>query len=256
MHTITVDDEQIAVTSLQRLLRKVDPDGIHEGFIYADDFLRAVEEKLPDIAFVDIDLAGTDGITLTQQLTERYPELNIILYTGHPEFKPDAMDAFASGYLVKPVTLPELQTALSHLRHPLRTIKVRCFGHFEVFVNDKPMKFERKDSKEVLAYMIDRRGAEVSDDELRALLWPDEEDLSKKRNYIHNIIYDIRNTFAANGLEEVIISRHGFYSVNVSKLSCDYYDYLDGKPVKAAILHEYMEQFGEWSRKTKHALFP
>lgn len=255
MHTITVDDEQHAVKSMQRLLRKIDPEGIHEGVLYADAFLRYIEENQPEIAFVDVDLPGIDGITLMKQASQLVPDMNIILYTGHPEFKAEAMDSFASGYLVKPVTLPDLERVLANLRHPLRSIRVQCFGHFEVFVNDIPLKFERKGSKEVLAYLVDRRGAEVSDDELRALLWADEEDSAKKRNYIHNIIYDIRSTFSSFGIADVINSRHGFYSINVKKIRCDYYDYLDGKQVRAAKLGEYMEQYSQWSQKTKAALF-
>ena len=255
MHTITVDDEQLAIRALQRMLRRIDPEGVHEGVLYADDFLRYVEEHQPDIAFIDVDLAGTNGLRLTERLSEIAPELNVILYTGHPEFKAEALDSFVSGYLVKPVTQPDLEKVIAHLRHPVRCIRVQCFGHFEVFVNDIPLKFERKGSKEVLAFLIDRRGAEVSDEEIRALLWEDGE-IASKKNYIHNIIYDIRNTFAALGIEDVIISRHGYYNINTGKLRCDYYDYLAGKPVRTAQLREYMEQYANWSCKTKAVLFP
>lgn len=255
MHTITVDDEQIAVNSLLRLLRQIDPDGHHEGVIRAEQFMNYIAENNVDIAFIDVDLYGADGITLTKILSKNYPELNVILYTGHPEFKAEALDLYVSGYLVKPVLRADLEQALSHLRYPIRNVRVQCFGFFEVFVNEKPLKFARKDSKEVFAYLIDRRGAEVSDEMLRCLLWSEDEDTDKKKAYIRNIIYDIRNTFSSVGIEDIIFSRHGYYSVDIQKIKCDYYDFLNGKPVASLPLHEYMEQFSSWSVQTKEALF-
>ena len=255
MHTITVDDEQLAVNSLIRILKLVDPDGRHEGTIHAEQFLNYVAEHDVDIAFIDIDLYGTDGIRLTRRVSEMKPELNIVFYTGHPEFKPEALDLFASGYLVKPVTKADVERVISHLRYPIRKVRVQCFGFFEVLVNEQPLKFARKDSKEVFAYLIDRRGAEVSDEALRCLLWSEDEDTDKKKAYIRNIIYDIRNTFAALGIDDIIRSRQGYYCVNTQKLRCDYFDYLNGMQVRTAALHEYMEQFSSWAEETKQALF-
>ena len=255
MHTITVDDEQIAVNSLLRILRKINPDGQHEGVIRAEQFINYINSHDVDVAFIDVDLYDANGIALTRQLAKTHPKLNVILYTGHPEFKPDALDLFVSGYLVKPVTQPDLEQVLAHLRYPVRNVKVQCFGFFEVFVNDKPLKFGRKDSKEVFAYLVDRRGAEVSDEMIRYLLWSEEEDNDKKRTYVRNIIYDIRNTLASVGVEEIIISHQGYYCINVNKIKCDYYDWLNGIAVPTAQLHEYMEQFSSWSALTKQVLF-
>ncbi len=255
MHTITVDDEQPAVNSLLRLLRQVDPCGQHAGMVHTDQFLDYINTHDVDIAFIDVDLYDTDGLSLTKKLAKTHPELNVILYTGHPEFKPNALDLFVSGYRVNPVTRATLEQALTHLRYPIRNVRVQCFGFFEVFVNDKPLKFGRKDSKEVFAYLVDRRGAQVSDEMIRYLLWSEDEDNDKKRSYVRNIIYDIRNTFASVGIEEIIISHPRYYCINVNKIKCDYYDWLKGKSVPTVQLHEYMEQFSSWSLQTKNAIF-
>ena len=171
METIILDDEQAAINHLKRMLKRVDPDGTHTGVLTAEEFLKYIKTHNADAAFVDINLFNTDGMTITRQAAEIQPELNIIIYTGHPEYKAEALDLFVSGYLVKPVGIDDLKNVLSHLRYPLKNLYVQCFGHFEVFVNSKPMRFDRMDSKEVLAYLIDRRGAEVSDGELMNILW-------------------------------------------------------------------------------------
>lgn len=255
MHTITIDDERLAINSLIRILKAIDPEGIHEGVLRTMELWEYLNSHDVDVIFVDVDLFDLDGITLTKRLMEEKPQMNIVIYTGHPEYKADAMDLFASGYLVKPATEESVKNVLEHLRYPIQDIKVQCFGHFEVFCNQKPVKFERKDSKEVFAYLIDRRGAEVSEDELRFLLWADDEDSDKKKNYIRNIIYDIRGTFADFGIQDVILSSRGHYSANVKKIKCDYYDYLEGKTLPHARLGEYMEQYSNWSEMTKMKIF-
>lgn len=255
MHTITVDDEQLAINALLRILRKIDPTGHHEGVIRADQFMDYVKANDVDVAFIDVDLYGMTGIDLTKMLSNIKPRLNVVLYTGHPEYKPDAIDLFVSGYLIKPASKEDVEEVLQHLRYPIKQVRVQCFGFFEVFAGEQPLKFTRKDSKEVFAYLIDRRGAEVSDEALRCLLWAEEDDTDKKKVYIRNIIYDIRNAFAAVGVEDIIRSRQGYYCVNVGKIQCDYYDYLNGKTVRTARLREYMEQFSNWSCHTKNALF-
>ena len=116
------------------------------------------------------------------------------------------------------------------------------------------MKFERRDSKEVFAYLIDRRGAVVSADELVFLLWGETEKESKK-SYIRNLISDIRNAFASCGETGIVLNSRGFYRVDTSRIRCDYYDYLEGNAPVSAKMCEYMEQYMNWSWHTKEKLF-
>lgn len=255
MHTIIVDDETFAINALLRLLRRVDPNGIHTGVRRADEFMRYIESNPVDVAFVDVDLYGTNGIILVRKLAKKAPGLNVIIYTGHPKYKDEAMDLYVSGYLVKPVDEDDLRDALNHLRHPVKTLRVRCFGYFDVFCGTDLVKFSRKDSKQVLAYLIDKRGSEVSDEELRYILWSEEEDTEKKKGYIRTLIADIRQTLAQYGVTDVIDNSRGYYSVKLDSIACDYYDYLNGKQVSTAQLGQYMEQFSTWSYFTKKQLF-
>ncbi len=258
MVTAVIDDESLAVSALIRKLKKLDPNGSHEGFVRLPDFMDYADNNDIDVAFVDLDLGGTlNGIDLARHLSEKFPRMNIMIYTGHAEadYKAEALSLYVSGYLVKPVTEEELSEALSHLRHPIKELRVQCFGHFEVFYGTTPLRFDRKDSKEVLAYLIDKRGAMVSEDELRWLLFKEEEDGSEKRAYIRNIIYDIRKTLSRCGVpKEIVANTKGCYSVDRSMLRCDFYDFLDGVNVPAAKLGQYMEQYS-WAAPVRNGLF-
>lgn len=255
MRTITIDDERFAVNSLIRQLKTLDPKGEHVGVMQVDEFLEKIVESRYDIAFVDIDLRGMNGIALTKKVSDMLPELNIIIYSGHPEYKPDALDLYVSGYLVKPVYEDELKEALSHLRYPVKELSVRCYGIFEVFYGTEKVSFQRRDSKEVFAYLIDKCGSEVSGDELTELIFKDTADTDKKKNYLRNIIYDIRSTFSRYCDSEILLNTKGFYSVDMSKLKCDHYDYLTGRTAAMPKMDQYMEQYSSWSWHTKKSLF-
>lgn len=255
MNTITVDDETFAINSLLRLLKKTDPNGTHTGVRDSAAFIEYVKNNPVDIAFVDVDLYGSNGLDLVKQLSEINKEINVIMYTGHSQFKAEALDLYVSGYIVKPVNAEDLAEVLNHLRYPIKDLRVQCFGHFEVFYGSLPVKFDRKDSKEVFAYLIDKKGAEVSESELRYLLWADNEDTPKKKSYIRTIISDIRNTFSNCGENEIIFNSRGYYYINPERLKCDYFDYLNGKYVQFAKFGKYMEQYGSWADPTRKVLY-
>ncbi|MBR1824687.1 MAG: response regulator [Ruminococcus sp.] len=258
MITVTLDDEQLAVNSLTRRLKRIDPNGTHEGFVRMEDMLDFLENNQADIAFVDIDLGyAVNGLDLTKHLSEKYPGLNIFIYTGHSDadYRVQALDLYVCGYLVKPVSEEDIRTAITKVRTPIRELRVQCFGYFEVFYGTSPVKFERRDSKEILAFLIDKRGAEVSEEELRVILFKEGEDGDEKRTYIRNIIDDIRKTLGKYGVpKEMISNSKGFYSIDTSMLRCDFYDCLDGKNVPSARLGQYMEQY-PWAAGVKKHLF-
>lgn len=258
MITVTLDDEQLAVNALTRRLKRIDPNGIHEGFVHMEDMLTYLESNQADIAFVDIDLGySVNGLDLTKHLSEKYPGLNIFIYTGHSDadYRVQALALYVCGYLLKPVSEEELRLAITKVRTPIKELRVQCFGYFEVFYGTSPVRFDRKDSKEILAYLIDKRGAEVSEEELRYILFKESDDGNEKRVYIRSIIYDIRKTLSKYGVpKEMITNSKGAYSIDCSMLRCDFYDYLDGRNVPAAKLGQYMEQYS-WAQRVRRSLF-
>ena len=54
-----------------------------------------------------------------------------------------------------------------------RTVSIRTFGYFDVFVGDTPIVFRNKKSKELLALLVDRKGGYVTSEEAISFLWED-----------------------------------------------------------------------------------
>jgi two-component SAPR family response regulator len=52
-------------------------------------------------------------------------------------------------------------------------LRVQCFGNFEVFWKGKPLLFARRQTKELFAYLVDRKGASCTMGEIGCALWED-----------------------------------------------------------------------------------
>ena len=84
--TITItDDDALIVSLLQGYLQSID--GIEVLFTSnsGEELLASLDaaETLPNIALLDLKMAGMDGIEVTQQVKERYPEIKVIVISSH-----------------------------------------------------------------------------------------------------------------------------------------------------------------------------
>lgn len=72
----------------------------------------------PDIALVDITMPFMDGLQLTEKLKELYPEVSVVLITGHNEFEyaRKALKLGVEDYILKPFSKEELLLTLVNLR--------------------------------------------------------------------------------------------------------------------------------------------
>ena len=192
----------------------------------AVDFAR--REKC-DIAFLDIDLRDMNGLELAKSLKAINPYINIVFVTGHCEYALSAFEIYASGYILKPVSEKRIQESLNNLRYPInspKALRVQCFGNFEVYLNGQSMSFHYHKSKELLAYLISRRGALCSNGEVIAILWEDASKGESKKEYYKKVRADLRIQFEKYGLDDILIQQRGMLGVNVEKISCDYYDWI------------------------------
>ncbi len=248
MRTISVDDRQLAVNALIRVLKEIDPEGSHAGLISSVEAIRYVKSNDVDIAFLDIEMPDINGLVLAKALKDIKPNLNIVFVTGHMEYAFDAHKIFASGYLIKPASKEDILAVLDHLRNPIERahgkLRVRCFGSFEVFVDDEPLIFRRSKSKELFAYLIDNNGGLCSIGELLSVLWEDGENTPSRNSLIRTCISDLRKTFDEKGYPNIIKKEYNAVAVLVDELDCDYYNFLKKDPVAVnQYMGEYMKQY-------------
>ena len=241
MRVIVVDDEKLILQTEAAMIRTLLPESEVAAFSFMEDAMEYAGSNPIDIAFLDINLEVHSGIELAKKLQKMYPELNIIFCTGYSEYSMEALELYCSAYLLKPITAEKLQKALAKLRYPVRDkvegLHVRCFGNFEALCLGEPIRFKYAKTKEMLAYLIDRCGALLSNREIMAVLFENDD----KESYMRNLKADLVNTFRSLGIEDALAQEWGKIGIKTGKLHCDYYDYLNGK--KENFHGEYMTQY-------------
>ncbi|EME97422.1 response regulator transcription factor [Streptomyces mobaraensis NBRC 13819 = DSM 40847] len=89
-----------------------------------DEIVEAALRHRPDVAVIDIDLPGTDGLTAAAELRERLPECRTLILTnlGRPGTLRRALAAHVSGYLLKDAPPDELAAAIRRVAAGQRAI--------------------------------------------------------------------------------------------------------------------------------------
>ena len=252
MTIIALDDEELALEGLVDAIRACAPHAELHGFSYAEDVLEFIEAHPCDVAFLDVEMAGLNGVELAEQLKLRNPDVNIIFATGFSRYQGSAFDLHASGYLMKPITVEKVKKELANLRRPVpeeKRIQVQCFGNFEVYLDGIPLEFKYHKTKELLAYLVDRKGALCTNGEIIAKLFGDD----NHNAYLRSLRKDLLDTLETAGCADVITQQRGKLGLVPEAIRCDYYDWCDGKRMGNAYLGEYMAQYS-WSEYTNAAL--
>jgi CheY-like chemotaxis protein len=114
---LIVDDHELNVKLMRSVLRL-------EGFEVrtassADDALRSLDECVPDLVVMDVQLPGRDGLTLTRELRadERFRSLRIVAVTSYAmaDDRERAMRAGCDAYFSKPIDTRTFGPALHEL---------------------------------------------------------------------------------------------------------------------------------------------
>jgi two-component system LytT family response regulator len=108
---IIIDDEARSRHALRYKLLKYCPEiELMAECKNGDEGIIAIEEKKPDIVFLDIEMPRMNGFTMLQQLKNRNAEL--IFTTAYDHYAVRAIRCSALDYLVKPIEPEELKAAV------------------------------------------------------------------------------------------------------------------------------------------------
>ncbi len=79
------------------------------------DALEKVEEQLPDIVVMDINMPRMDGIESMGRIINKNKQIPIIINTAYSDYKDNFMSWAADAYIVKSSDLTELKTKIKEL---------------------------------------------------------------------------------------------------------------------------------------------
>jgi two-component system LytT family response regulator len=114
MKVLLVDDEELALARLRKLLAAYDDVIVVGEAGDGEQAIQAVAELRPDAVFLDIKMPGADGLEVVRSLGSRRPK--IVFCTAFDEYAVEAFELHAVDYLLKPVTRARLAVCIEHLR--------------------------------------------------------------------------------------------------------------------------------------------
>ena len=89
-----------------------------------DQVVPAALAHRPDVALLDVEMPGTDGISATARLREAAPDVRVLIVTtfGRPGYLRRALQAGASGFVVKDTPAAQLADAVRRVHAGLRVV--------------------------------------------------------------------------------------------------------------------------------------
>jgi len=89
-----------------------------------DEVVPAALSSAPDVALLDVDMPGLDGIEATAALRAAVPTCRVLIVTtfGRPGYVRRALEAGASGFVVKDTPARELADAVRRVHQGLRVV--------------------------------------------------------------------------------------------------------------------------------------
>ncbi len=105
---LLVDDEEDFVRTLAERIRMRDLDS--NVALNGQEALRIVEDDIPDVMVLDLRMPGIDGMEVLRRVRKAYPEVKVIILTGHGSKKDEeeARRLGAFDYLEKPADVNKL----------------------------------------------------------------------------------------------------------------------------------------------------
>lgn len=114
IRVMLVDDHTVVRSGLATFLVAYDDIELIAEAGSGEQALLLCERQRPDVVLMDLVMPGMDGVTATQKIRERYPEVQVLALTSfqEEELVQGALKAGAIGYLLKNVTADDLAQAV------------------------------------------------------------------------------------------------------------------------------------------------
>lgn len=118
MNIIILDNHKLIITEIRRQVLSVLPTAECICFTKQREAIEYVRKNRVEVALLDVDMPGLNGIEVAELMCQISPRLNIIFITGYPEYALQAFTVPVSDFIVKPVSEDALRASFQKLRFP------------------------------------------------------------------------------------------------------------------------------------------
>ncbi|MDO9379724.1 MAG: response regulator transcription factor [Nocardioidaceae bacterium] len=124
IRVLLADDQSLVRGALAALL-DLEPDITVVAEVgRGDEVLEAARRERPDVALLDVEMPGVDGVAAARELVAELPSCRVLMVTtfGRPGYLRQAMAAGASGFVVKDTPARQLADAVRRVAQGLRVV--------------------------------------------------------------------------------------------------------------------------------------
>lgn len=208
---------------------------------YAFDYDSAIDYASTheiNCAFLDISLAGQDGIELAKTLSSMQPKLEVAFVTGFDEHAREAYKVGGRAYITKPYSEREINEALDFMGRlvhlPAGTVMepyeeskhilAKTFGTFDLMVDGYPVHFKNAKAKELLAFLVHQMGGSVTNAQIFYALWEQQEYTHATSTYVRRTIRALKAELEQLEIADILRAERNSLSLDWKKFTCDAYE--------------------------------
>ncbi len=238
MKTILVDDMALDMQLLELKCADLPDFEIVGKFTDPAEAEAYAQTHEVDFAMLDIDMPGMNGIELARRLRALRRDIIIVFVTAHPRFAVEAFRMKADYMVFKPFDRDDILDVLERVKllqnRQKKRVFFHTFGSFEMLVDGKPVRFVSSRAKELMALLVYHEGRSVGIHDIIECLYEDSENKTADNTGYRRTIKELADTLRAFGAEEIFVRERGSCRIRRELVSCDYYDFWDGKPEAVA----------------------
>lgn len=258
MRVIYVDDEQPALDNFRLTAAGINEIHSLELFQDGEAALEWVKGHVVDVAFLDMEMPGLNGLSLAGRLREVIPNIRVVFVTAYSQYALDAWSVDALGYILKPYTAAEVHKELKKCVYnllPSQRVVIQTIPTLSVTVNGKPLQFTREKTRELFALLVDRGEGGLAASEGIACLWPDRPDDNNTKSLFRVTYKRMADVLDAAGAGDIIETKADRRYLRVEQVDCDLYRILAGDARTAKkYAGQYMEEYS-WAEERNGQLY-
>lgn len=225
-----VDDEKHVLERFKRLILEFKEIELCGLFETGEQLLTYLKDNPLDAVFLDIEMPDCNGLELSEKILDLNENIDIVFATAFNQYAVEAFELQAMDYIMKPLTEERLDKTIKRLLKSksteLRQEKpfIQCFGDFQVFINGEVIPFRHSKAKEILAFLVHKRGIPLNWESIADAVWPDY-DAEKAQTNFHANNYLLRKRLAKAGISQILENSRGNYRILKGQINCDLYEF-------------------------------
>lgn len=254
MKTILVDDEPLMLDMFEIECSGIDGIEMQAVFTKSEEALEYARLNTVELALLDVQMPGMNGIQLASELRKISPEMVIVFITAFPEYTPDILDVQGDYIVLKPYSRKRVEDMACRAKllsaRMKKRVYIRTFGEFGVFLDGNALVIHSKNSLELLAILVDKRGGAVSAESAFPVLFENDVYSQKSSSKYRKALLGLERDLRESGAGEILRREGKFVSLLTDRVDCDLFRFMDGDPEALMQFNEeYMSQYS-WGEYT------